>query len=672
MGRTLPNKKVSTSCGITRVCRSEMELEDRKIFKPEVRKFLILTNERKIMSKTTIRKRISLTVASALSVSMLSVIATPNVANAAATHLTAIGVSSPNTLVAGDALNRSLYVANRLSNTGAVVPLNGAVNVAGPDGSQAHLNTAGSLGLLSKDATTSTAQTATMLTGGALSLYTPVSATSISFVATGGTFNTSPAAVAGTVTYSQDRRTLLSVVATATTIGLAWTAPTTAGTYSISMYNGASGVVDLDTPARTLAAAITVTVVATSAGSSYSAAYSACRIENSGTPTFGITSNVDDTALTGNTGTIYVEFTLKDAYNANLDNGNIVATATNGALLAYANGGAVGPGTAATVVAFDSGSADAIRINQPTANTPVTTTVTITYNGTTVCTKTFGIAGEVAKLTVNVTDVQDLSASAGKADFLADGWGPVTARAGHFTVYAQDSANNPVATSAIGTFGANAASLAGQTIVTALSVDSSATVTSSSSPGRLSTGIYTCGATAGEVKTAKFDFTNTSSGKVVTSDAFTLRCADNPSSMTASFDKASYVQGEIATLTVKFLDSKGNPANSTSDTGPWVGVTPMLTNISTTGAAGGLDKNGEKKFTYTVGTTAGLTAGTYTAVINYTTLTSAGTATTQTPTYKVTTGGDTTSNADILKSIVALIASINKQIQALQKLILKR
>jgi hypothetical protein len=340
--------------------------------------------------------------------------------------------------------------------------------------------------------------------------------------------------------------------------------------------------------------------------------------------------------------------------------------------LAYANGGAVGPGTASTVVAFDGGSADAIRINQPTANTPVTTTVTITYNGTTVCTKSFGISGEVAKLTVNVTNVQDLSGSAGLANFLDDGWAPTSPRAGHFTVYAQDSAGNPVATSAIGTFGANAASLAGQTIVTALSVDSSATVTSSSSAGRLSTGTYTCGATAGEVKTAKFDFTNTSSGKVVTSDAFSLRCADNPSSFTASFDKASYVQGEIATLTVKFLDSKGNPANSTSDTGPWTGVTPMLTNISTTGAAGGLDKNGEKKFTYTVGTTSGLTAGKYTAVINYTTLTSAGTATVQTPTYSVTAASTDVAFSEILKSVVALIASINKQIQALQKLILKK
>jgi len=67
-----------------------------------------------------------------------------------------------------------------------------------------------------------------------------------------------------------------------------------------------------------------------------------------------------------------------------------------------------------------------------------------------------------------------------------------------------------------------------------------------------------------------------------------------------------------------------------------------------------------------------MSAGTYTAIIDFTTLTGAGTAVKATPTYKLTTGGDTTSNADILKSIVALIASINKQIQALQKLILKR
>jgi hypothetical protein len=40
--------------------------------------------------------------------------------------------------------------------------------------------------------------------------------------------------------------------------------------------------------------------------------------------------------------------------------------------------------------------------------------------------------------------------------------------------------------------------------------------------------------------------------------------------------------------------------------------------------------------------------------------------------YTVANPSTTVTNEDILKSIVALIASINKQIQALQKLILKR
>ena len=83
------------------------------------------------------------------------------------------------------------------------------------------------------------------------------------------------------------------------------------------------------------------------------------------------------------------------------------------------------------------------------------------------------------------------------------------------------------------------------------------------------------------------------------------------------------------------------------------------------------DINGVKTYTFTVGTSSGITAGSYNAVVDYYALTAVA-ATKQTPSYKVSSGGDTTTNADVLKSIVALIASINKQIQALQKLILKR
>jgi hypothetical protein len=309
-----------------------------------------------------------------------------------------------------------------------------------------------------------------------------------------------------------------------------------------------------------------------------------------------------------------------------------------------------------------------VTVTQPTANAPVTTTVTISYNGTTVCTKTVSIRGEVAKIAVSNIITQDL----GEDDGVANGsWiDDTSGRDGLFTVLATDSAGNQVATSTIGTFASSAASLAGQTTITSVSVHNSATATSSTAPQRYSTGKFTCGGVAGDVKTTKLTFTNTSSGNVVTSDAFTLRCADDPYTYTASWDKASYVQGEIATLTVKFLDSKGFAANNKAGaTGGWTASTPMLTPISATGAAPVLDNNGTKTYTYSVGGNTAITAGSYVSVIDFASLTA---GTKQTPSYKVSTGSSDVSFTEVLKSVVALIASINKQIQALQKLILKR
>ena len=443
-------------------------------------------------------------------------------------------------------------------------------------------------------------------------------------------------------------------------------------------YHGNGAVPTTSTPAGTLGASIVVTVVAASTGGAYSNGDSFCAISNAATGSITQADNTDSVAATVNGGSMWINFALKDGYGNALDSGNIVATATNGALVNYGNG-VTSPvaGTASTVVAYDSGSGDTVRVNQGTADAPLSTTVTITYNGTTICTKTVGFAGAPAKVAVTVLETQGLGLSAGKTDFLEDGY----ARTGLFTVLVTDAAGNQVSTgadaalgrsTALGTFSSNSASLAGQTIVSALSVTSSATQTSTTLPGRVSTGTYTCGATAGVVKTAKLDFTVAGTGKVITSDAFTIRCADAPSSYTATFDKTSYTQGSLATLTVKFLDSKGNAANSVSGTGGWTSIVPMLTNVSASGAAVGLGTTGSKTYTYTVGTATGMSAGTYTAIIDFTTLTGAGTAVKATPTYTLTTGGDTTSNADILKSIVALIASINKQIQALQKLILKR
>jgi hypothetical protein len=201
-----------------------------------------------------------------------------------------------------------------------------------------------------------------------------------------------------------------------------------------------------------------------------------------------------------------------------------------------------------------------------------------------------------------------------------------------------------------------------------------ATSTSSTSSMSKSVGTFTCGPTAGS-SDVKLRHTSATTGVTITSPAFTARCGDDAYTYTAGFDKAAYTQGEIATLTVKFLDSKGNAAKSLDTTGALSMILPFMTPVTSTCSATVLpNAKGEIVYTMTVGTTVGITAGTYTGVVDFAALT--GRADTPaikaTPTYKISTGGDTTTNADVLKSIVALIASINKQIQALQKLILKR
>jgi predicted lipoprotein with Yx(FWY)xxD motif len=198
-----------------------------------------------------------------------------------------------------------------------------------------------------------------------------------------------------------------------------------------------------------------------------------------------------------------------------------------------------------------------------------------------------------------------------------------------------------------------------------------ATSTSSTSTYSSSVGTFTCGPVAGS-SDVKLRHTSAATGVTISSPAFTARCADNPYTYTVSLDKASYSQGEIGTMTVSFLDSKGFKANSVIAVGGASMIMPMLTLVTATGSATALtDANGEIKYTFTVGTTSGMTAGTFSGIVDFTALTAVA-AVKATPTYKLSTGGDTTTNADILKSIVALIASINKQIQALQKLILKR
>jgi hypothetical protein len=415
----------------------------------------------------------------------------------------------------------------------------------------------------------------------------------------------------------------------------------------------------------TLTGQITVTVVAASTGGAYSPVYSACYTKTAvanAVNTGALTSDATDSSVV-NGAQWYIGIALNDAYAANLSAGNLVSTG---------DGSALSAGTGSTVVAYGTGEQAMVRIDQPTTGAPLTTTVTVSYNGTTVCTKTLTIAGAAASVNISKIATGDLSSTTVNASWLSDAYGngAASGRNGHYYVQLKDSAGNIVMPASSAEFSMDPATTT--TTVTALAVNSSvATSTSSTSAFSSSVGTFTCGPTAGS-SAVKLRHTSASTGVTIVSPAFTARCADNPYTYTASMDKASYTQGEIGTLTVTFLDSKGNKANSVIAVGASTFVLPMLTMVTATGAATALtDANGEIKYTFTVGTTSGMTAGTFSGIVDFTALTDVA-ATKATPTYKLSTGGDSTTNADVLKSIVALIASINKQIQALQKLILKR
>ena len=592
------------------------------------------------------------------------------------THPAPGGTNAPDTL--GNT-NSSLFVAVSAASgtTGVIHPT--TTLGTGEDSAK-------SKGLLAKSNTFGTAQTATVLSGGVLSLYGVVS-TAAAFSASGGSFSDSQAGTTGEViSYSSSNNVTvitgggLDVTTGASAVATLWTAPTTVGTYTISLLTGFvqdSNASTYSAPTTsslppTLSGKITVTVVA-AAVTGYSAAFSAC---NTATTTSAASTTyptgIDSSSTVADGGNWFIDFNLRDGYNGVLDPGNIVATATNGALINIGTtaGSAPVAGTASTDTEYGTGDSDTLIISQPTAGAPLTTTVTISYNGTTVCTKTVTIRGKVATLEIANIGTQKLDGTnTGSTNWIENTAGTLSALTdGLFTVVAKDSAGNLVSTpSTLGTYSADATTLT--TTVQAIVVSGRSSSTSSTSVNRFNVGTWYCGGTAGSAN-VKLKFTTTATGDVVTSPAFNARCAGAPSTFTVALDKASYTQGDIATATVQFLDSKGNKSNTITAPGANSWTMPMLTSVDWASSATAVTKaDGTMVYKWTVGTTGTFAAGTYTGVISYSGLPL---STNATPTYKISTGSTDVSFSEILKSVVALIASINKQIQALQKLILNR
>ena len=564
------------------------------------------------MSTKTMKQRIALVAVSALTAGVLSVMSAP--ASYAA---------------ASDADNVSANVA-----TG--VALAGESNA-----------TAGSVGLLAQDGA-GTTQTAVMLSTGSLNVFVLAanlvsSAETASATVTGGRF------------VLADENDTISGTSAASATGEAANAalglvvqPNPGVTQMV--INGYSNTATV----ATLKIRITVTVVANSAYNVYSPTYSRA-YWGAGA---GADTAVDD-ATSGNSnkasastlkGSIY----LYDAYANLLTTANtsiLTATVTSGAVVNL--GDASTAGTSTVDFQAVSGSAIPFNIQQADADVAWNGTVTISLGGTVVATKSGVLTGEVAKVTAG-------SPKIGKKG---------TSNLGAATIAYADAAGNTVYPDTALT---TAVAATMNSIVTGITVG---TAPASGVTGLLT---MTCSSgTMGAVKGLQVKHTN-SSGTVVTSNAWDSGCADVPYTVEASWDKASYTPGAVATLTLLFKDSKGNLANAYDAIGADSAGTDLTVSGGPSAAAVTPIADGDKPSGVTGAKTYQFVVtqvvGDYVAIINPTEIKENNATVTANISLPYTVKSSTTSvtNEDILKSIVALIASINKQIQALQKLILKR
>jgi hypothetical protein len=306
-----------------------------------------------------------------------------------------------------------------------------------------------------------------------------------------------------------------------------------------------------------------------------------------------------------------------------------------------------------------------ITVTDPTS-APLTTVVTVTAGGVVVGTKSFTFTGKVAKVTLSPAKNGKVSGKGTASIAYYDA-------AGNKVNADHDTPATPYVNSV--TQDANTAGL-GITVVSTLT---DPTYVDASTPGtKYDTLEYNCPASNATGNIA-VDYTNPLDGTVVASNGVAVSCSGAPDTYTAAFDKKSYVAGDIATLTVTFKDSKGAIA---ADIKPAVGVgaitdgadTSTVTNVpsitgsqlTVVGAPTKSDKttNGVITYQFIIGTTA----GSYQAVVSFPQINNNADGVAQSAAYAVTDGGGTSLN-DVLKGIVSLIASINKQIAALAKLV---
>ena len=353
---------------------------------------------------------------------------------------------------------------------------------------------------------------------------------------------------------------------------------------------------------------------------------------------------------------LFLDIDLADAYKqpVNDTGGALVVTVSSGATVALALVGESTVGTFTTAVSGLEASDQFVVITEATAGAGWSGTATVSYNGVVIATKTGSIAGYASLITTSRNKVATAATSTTDAvRFKATDASGTAVEITASSLTMKSSSNTAVVSNVVGA--------TNQNITPGSLADGKATVT--------------CGLPGTSEVVMQYV---TPAGKTITTAPLTVICGGSASTYTAAFNKAVYTQGELATLTVSFKDANGAPAATSSAVTALVNslsneiiVAPMMTLVgSLSPTALVTNADGNVVYTYSVGSTTGITPGAYQASVSFPTVNSVkGVA--QAVGYTVSAGAGV-SNADVLKAIVSLIASINKQIAALQKALLKK
>jgi hypothetical protein len=388
-------------------------------------------------------------------------------------------------------------------------------------------------------------------------------------------------------------------------------------------------------------------------------------IDKGATPSTSVTYDNTDLIQNGKVGYIYVA--LKDALSSAIlaaSTTSLTATTTAGTIIGHATAASANSYAATgalTVISPADAGIYYVVVNQPVANTAGTATVNISLDGAVIATKTLKWAGDIATLAVDPTN---------SASTFIDGATATspTAAMGNVIYVAKDAAGNVVTLAAQPTVDSATGALVGASVYNADVLADGGRYQRTSVGYGITTMIVPSGLQG--AASYRLKLTNAVGTSIYSAVQNVKVSLGGPNSFVASWDKASYAPGDIATLTLTVKDAYGNPVGAgTALPGLTAGLIVSTAGFTSVGGAcvdaSYTDSAGVKTCKFAAGNDEG--SYSYSVDLN--------TVAPQSATVgaiKIAATTAVVSNADVLKSIVALIASINKQIQALQKLILKR